>query len=43
MSTANDVLSLMASVIRGGRGLKAQPRARSEEPEQPLELFEFEA
>ena len=41
MGTLNNAHSFAASVCRGTRGLIARPAAR--QPEQPLELYEFES
>lgn len=43
MGKGNDLHSLVASVVRGGRGFIANPARRTAEPEQLLEIYEFES
>jgi hypothetical protein len=43
MGRANDVHSLVTSVLRGGRGMMAKARQRAAEPERLLVMYEFES
>ena len=43
MGKANDAHALLVSVLRGGRGMYTRSDAGSAQPDEPLEMFEFEA
>lgn len=43
MGKGNDLHSLVASVVRGGRGFIANPAQRTSAPEKLLEVYEFES